>query len=123
MRPILIEKRRLVETLTANRAKHLAAYLEAADGYRTEAIAFYEQALRDAPTAAVQAIPRGLPPSMVMPVSYVADYDRALRMLDFAIDNQIELDEDAFRNLVMDEWQWTERFAASNSLYHGKARR
>jgi hypothetical protein len=38
-------------------------------------------------------------------------------MLELSVEDTIELEEDVFNQLVLDEWTWKNAFVASNSLY------
>ncbi len=55
------------------------------------------------------------------PIDQTKEYDRAVRMLELAVDENIELTEQQFANYVMDEWQWSQHFMAMNSLYSLRA--
>jgi hypothetical protein len=58
---------------------------------------------------------------LMRPVQFLADYDRAIAMLKMATDENIELDQQAFSQLVMDEWGWKSSFMTNTAVY-GNAR-
>ena len=51
------------------------------------------------------------------PQSYEAEYTRAMRMLELSVDDTIEVEQDVFNQLVLDEWHWKMSFTASNTMY------
>lgn len=51
------------------------------------------------------------------PVSYESEYNRAISMLEYSIDDVIELESHQFQQLVMDEWGWKQSFTAVSSSY------
>ena len=55
------------------------------------------------------------------PIDQTKEYDRAVRMLELAVDENIELTEVQFANYVMDEWQWSQHFMAMNAMYSMRA--
>jgi hypothetical protein len=38
-------------------------------------------------------------------------------MLELSVEKEIEVEEDVFNQLVLDEWHWKNQFIASASLY------
>ena len=57
---------------------------------------------------------KSLPP---LPVSYEQNYTRAISMLELSVDLEIEIEEDVFNQLVLDEWTWKHQFNMNNTLY------
>jgi len=51
------------------------------------------------------------------PVSYEDNYNRAIRMLELSVEEQIELEEQIFNQLVLDEWHWKQMFTSMNATY------
>lgn len=51
------------------------------------------------------------------PHSHLADYDRAVRMLDLSVDDIVTLTEEEFSQLVLDEWVWSATFKALARSY------
>lgn len=114
MRDVRIKKTELREIVATNREKHIKEY---AEGYT----AFQQLFLQQLDTLRHNA-ERGEFSLLDLqrlqrPVSHEKDYDRALRMLELEVNDTITLDEEGMRNLVMDEWSWSEHFTASNKLY------
>lgn len=114
-----INKEELIKIVTNNRATHKSVFEEAWTEYERQVIATMETNLADAKAG------RGLRTSinMVMPTNQTEDYDRVLRMLDLHQGDDIELDEHEFDNYVMDNWEWSQRWSASNMLYTSRVRR
>ena len=59
--------------------------------------------------------------SLVRPEEHTSDYDRAIRMFEMTTEEEIELDQSTFCQLVMDEWDWKRNFSANTLSYSMKA--
>jgi hypothetical protein len=108
---VTIERNKLIEIVTANREKHVNAY--------TETMAEYKIKYRDRLLELHGLSERGTYDDVKLrkPRTYVDDYDRALRMLELSVDNDITVTEHSFRQLVLDQWQWQHDFTETNALY------
>ena len=108
-----VNKTELLETLRANRAAHRANFEEALDAYRDRVVGWLEQRL--------DAARRGERVEMAfqspIPEDFTREYDRAIRMLEMSLDDEIEISSRDFDQLVMDNWSWTPRFAANTMSY------
>ncbi len=112
-----VRLRRLVARLRANRDAHQAIYGEAIVEYRRQATAWCYEMVNA--LAAAQE-PRYLSCNLPVPELHVADYDRAIRMLEMDERTQVSLSEEAYARLVDDDWQWREAFIGSTIPYTGK---
>ena len=117
MNSIKVRKSELLTVLRENREKHRAIFLEAAEGYKTAAIAELDSMLHDARVG--KKIRRSL--SLIEPQDQTCDYDRAIRMMEMSQDEIIELEEHDFAQYVLDDWAWKRQFLHSNSAYSHKA--
>lgn len=57
---------------------------------------------------------------LTTPEDHTKDYDRAIQMVEWSIEDTIELDTRQFQQLVMDEWEWKERFDTQIAAYKMK---
>ena len=119
MKDVKINKTKLLEALKANRETHRTIFLEAQEGFRTEAIKHLDQMLEDARNG--KEIRQNI--GLVEPRDQTADYDRAIRMLEMSEDDVIELSELDFECYVLDNWSWKNQFLISNSSYSATAAR
>ena len=51
------------------------------------------------------------------PRTYAKEYETAIAMLEWTVDDVIELDSSQFQNFVLDDWSWKKQFSDSNTLY------
>ena len=51
------------------------------------------------------------------PHSYEDSYKKAIRMLELSVEDIIEVQEDTFNQLVLDEWHWKHVFSTTNAMY------
>ena len=116
MRSVKINKAELLQIVTENQAKHIAEYEEAVADYKVLAVKLTKDNVKLANTGDLEQIAKikSIPNA---PVSYSADYARAARMLQLSVDDVIELEDDVFNQLVLDEWSWKRAFSVSNTMY------
>ena len=116
MNAIKMNRVELLVIVRENMTKHTAEYLEAVEDYKKLVLQLATDNLKLATTqelaefAKMKSVP-------AKPNSYEASYKRAVRMLELSIEDVIEIEEDVFNQLVLDEWSWKNSFTASNTLY------
>lgn len=107
---------RLLEILRENRSKHLATFNLAVEGWRKKVAA---------EVAKIQSrISEGRLDTDVFihlskPTCNVDAYDTVIHMLESTNDTEIRLEAPAYRQLVQDQWSWTEAFETSSRAYLG----
>jgi hypothetical protein len=111
MNKVKVHKAALIETLTKNRDEHRATFLKAQERFRERVIEELDARLERARKGKQVDLAIRLPE----PVDYTDEYQRALDMLEWEIDEEVELDQEGFAQLVRNEWSW-QRMWASNSL-------
>lgn len=116
MRSVKIEKKKLLTIVRENKQKHIKEYEESVVDYKAGAIKLAKEHAELAATGDLSKISRikAMPHA---PASYEKEYDRAIRMLELSVEKEIEVEEDIFNQLVLDEWHWKNQFIASASLY------
>ena len=116
MRSVKLNKKDLLKIVIENRTKHISDYKESVNDYKAAAIKLATEHLELAKTGELSKIAR-IKAMPAAPVSYEKEYDRAIRMLELSVEKEIEVEEDVFNQLVLDEWHWKNQFIASASLY------
>lgn len=105
----------LVKKLTENRKEHIEFYNEARTKYVSELKEKMAQAVRhlnetgELDLRAVQAL--------TVPQTYEEQYNEAISMLEHTVEEELTLEEQEFKNFVLDKWTWTRQFGASNMRY------
>lgn len=115
MTNVRINKAKLIEILTKNRAEHREFFLEAQKVFRETVIKKLDEMLESARNNKNISLYVGLNP----PQDYTSSYDTVLNMLNWSEDESIVLTHKEFKNYVEDDWDWNSNFAASNSSYIG----
>jgi len=116
MRSVKVEKSELMSILQENKKKHIKEYDEAVKDYKKAALKVAKEHVELAKSgdldqiAKIKAMPQ-------RPFSYEDSYNRAIRMMELSVDNVIELEEQIFNQLVLDEWSWKNAFVATGALY------
>lgn len=118
MRPVKVKKSELLERIKLNREQHRKIFLEAVEGYRAEA----ERQL----SAKIDAVRSSKKPiyvaiSLYAPEDHTKDYDNAIDMIAMSVNEELEIDETSFNQLVRDDWQWKRQWLTSNAVYSSTA--
>ena len=116
MRSVKINKEELLKIVRENKEKHIKDFQEAVTDYKAAAIKLAAAHVELAATGELDKIAK-IKAMPGQPVSYEDSYTRAIRMLELSVDDVIELEEDIFNQLVLDEWTWKHQFAVSSALY------
>ena len=103
LKPIIVNKEKLLHILGTNREKHIDIYYQAIKGYKEEAKKLLSNRLDD---FNVTKLDPDLSFSLPKLQSHVDSYNRAIKMLEWSVDNTIELDANQFDNFVNDNWSW-----------------
>lgn len=116
MEKIRVKKEELLSIVKQNRDKHKNEYSEAIKAYRVKSA--------DLLTKELNKIVNGEKFEMLFnlqkPESHEKEYNLAIKMLEMSVDDNIEIEQNEFNELVNDEWDWKRHFKASylsNSAY------
>jgi hypothetical protein len=117
MDTITVSKADLIETLKKNRAEHKALYDKAVTAYTRrfvdEAKRFAEESVRRAANGMAFAHFQWLP----VPEEHTEDFDRALDMLAWDINDTVELSTYEFQQYVQNNWKWGQSFTSNTTSY------
>lgn len=112
---VSMNKEKLLTILQGNRKRHRDVFNSACEDYRKQAIKEIEAMLADA--RAGSKIKRYV--SLVEPMDQTRDYDRAIKMVQLDVRENIDLQEKEFAQYVMDDWAWKDQWTNSISPYFG----
>lgn len=118
MEKVKVNRLALLETVKRNREKHVTDYEESLAGWKVE----QEKALANAlktfrKTHEPLYVPGERSVLLRQPKSHEDDYDRAIRMLELCVEEDLELPMNDFDQWVMDNWQWQNDFSNIKALY------
>lgn len=115
MDQVTVNKSELVEILRKNRREHRDIFLKAQAEYRKIMIGLLDEQLAAARSGKGVNIRKLV--EVTMPEDHTADYDLAIQMLDMEVNRRIVVSSRQFASFVNDEWEWSHRWATSNSMY------
>ena len=92
MQQVTLKKEALLEVLKKNKEKHIAEYQEAKKNWKVKAKARLGELLIELEEK--EELPH---PGLAKPISYEKDYTTAISMLEFSVDDTIELTQGEFR--------------------------
>ena len=116
MRSIKMNRLELLKIVQENRLKHVQEYEESVVDFKAAVLKIAAENSKLAKSgdlnkiAKMKAVPN-------KPQSYETEYHKAIRMLELGVEDVIEVEEDIFNQLVLDEWQWKRSFAMSAAMY------
>jgi hypothetical protein len=117
MENVRVKKLEALETIKKNRAAHKAIFNEAVAGYKDQTLKLLNNHIEQIKSGKVMRVTVSLP----QPEEHTKDYDRAIKMLEMSVDDEILIDEQSFQSYIMDDWHWKRQFLASNSHYSDTA--
>ena len=107
----------VLAALHKNRAAHAAIVKEAREGYVAKAKSEVMAKLRKLDQGKIVALSF----SLRVPVDQTKVYDTAIEMMRLHQEETVELDAGQVRNLMLDEWDWTDQFYGTNAVYSNSA--
>lgn len=116
MNAIKMNRLELLDIVRANRTKHVEEFIEAVEDYKDLVVKIVAANAKLTKTRdldkfkEMKAVPSA-------PTSYEDSYKRAIRMLELSVEDVIEVEEDVFNQLVLDEWSWKRNFTVANTMY------
>lgn len=116
MNSIKMKRLELLDIVRVNKATHIAEFLESVTDYKALVLQIATANAKLAKTADLEQFKK-IKAQPAAPKSYEDSYKRAERMLELSIEDIIEIEEDIFNQLVLDEWQWKHSFSVSNAMY------
>ena len=116
MNAIKMNRAELLEIVRANKITHVAQFVESVEDYKKLVLQITQANLKLAKTANLEEFKKikAMPST---PTSYEDSYKRAIRMLELSVEDIIEVEEDVFNQLVLDEWSWKRGFTATTQSY------
>lgn len=113
MNTITVNKAELLATLENNLSQHEEEYAQALVKYREKLIEELDGKLADAKAGKKVDHMLRLP----IPQSYAESFQTAIEMLQWSVDDEVELDQRDFQRFVQNQWEWAQQYAASNAVY------
>jgi hypothetical protein len=116
METIKVARQKLLDKLTSNRERHIADYNAALRGYQKSALLELDRGrgkLEEDPSYRVLL-------TEIPPQNHAEDYGRAIRMLEWSVDELVPISHDDFARFVDDDWDWRAGWTLSNAKYLGR---
>jgi hypothetical protein len=116
-RKIKVSVPNLIEKMKSNRIKHEREFVEAMTEYRQACQKLLTRLQEAAATCAemdkgeVDLTPVG---RLRRPTNCLEEYDEVISMLEFQLDDELELTPEEFQKWVLDKWHWKQDFYASS---------
>lgn len=127
MNQTVINRMKLLEIVRENLAKHLSDYAESVQDHLKAMVKIAEHnkkvALKNLKQCKAEKIDdlQSFKGALPKPSSYEKEYNRAIRMLELSVEENITVEEDVFNQLVLDEWGWKNNFVGTMALYKSVA--
>jgi len=119
---VKVKRKQLVEKLKANRETHKAEFKEAWEGYVQTVIDTAKENLRDAKKWSKEpSEAHHFDSAPSAPKNHTKEYDRAIALLEWEVEDEVELSTNDFNCYVLDDWSWKRDHAMSMSSYANKS--
>lgn len=109
----VVPRESLLAKLRENAAEHKQIVEEARKGYVEQARKALEHRLERLAKGEIVSLQF----SLSAPQDYSEVYRTTIEMLEWTKEDQITLQADEFRQLVQDQWDWSDSFYLGNSTY------
>jgi hypothetical protein len=116
MNAIKMNRLELLAIVRANKITHVAEFINSIEDYKTVVLQLATANMKLAKSADLEQFKK-IKSLLPAPISYENSYTRAIRMLELSVEDIIDVEEDVFNQLVLDEWVWKNSFSASTSMY------
>lgn len=123
MEKVTVKKSELLDALRHNRKKHVEEYEETVEEYKAAALQRLDNAV-DTLKDQISKLKGGDVPKLNVitfdikpPEFHKTDYDRAIQMLEMAVDENITIVDWQFQQFVMDNWDWKDAFQSTRMSY------
>jgi hypothetical protein len=114
---VRVSKVKILKALRENREEHRAAFEDALDGWHEQVQAALKEQLKR-----VREDKRHNPQwYLPMPQDHTRDYDHAIELLEYSLDEEFELSAREFAQFVRDDWGWKGDFVTSVNTYSASA--
>ena len=117
MNTIKVDKNELIKVLGENKKKHEEDYEKAVLGYKVaveKALKSRLKELKSLPELELGNFHVGFH-DIIKPESHVKEFDLAIGMLNFSIDQYVDITEQEYREYYLGEWNWKNQWVFSNS--------
>ena len=111
-------KDKLLAKLNENLTNHIKIYEEAKVGYAKNAKKLLKGKLKE---IEVSTAPVRLSFDLKVPENHEKEYRQAISMVEWSDNPEITLTAEQFRKFVLDDWDWSRLFFASNAVYSSTA--
>lgn len=115
MEKIKIRKETVLEILRENKAKHCIEFEEAISGWVSKAKTKLTELLAGLETDRARSLKIEI--YLPRPISYEKEYDKAIKMIEYEIRDEVEISTQDFDKYFLDEWTWKENFMSNTGLY------
>lgn len=116
---VRVQKDVILAKLKDNRAAHRALFETALEGWHNLVIQKLQEQLKLARKNNRYQPRWNLP----MPQDHTSDYDQAIELLEFSLDEELELTSHEFAQYIRDDWGWKTDFINMSDTYAAAATR
>lgn len=114
---VTVNRLKLIEKLKENLEAHKKDYVEAVVGYRLKLISDTERMLSVLKNINDEGALTLNPVKFNPPQSYESQYVDSIEMLEWSVQENIELDHATFKAYVQNQWTWSSGFDTTAMLY------
>lgn len=114
MQTVRVSTLDLTNELLKNKDAHVKAFNAALRGWRKETARQLRENAKRIESGEILYPANGVGTA---PESHEDDYDRAVKMCQMSVDDQVELTQQEFTQYVLDQWNWSAGFTTQTAMY------
>lgn len=103
-----VKRVELIEKLKSGLELHRKDYLEAIEDYKKLTLVYLTESLKRVQSGEIVAIKFITP----VPINREADYIDVINMMEYSVDEHINLDKTMFKAYFFNEWSWARDFSS-----------
>lgn len=111
-RKVKVNKQKLIDTIKANKAKHIEEYNQAVLDYKEEADKKLRELRRNLNDGRLD-----LQLVMTTPQNKEEDYDKLITQFEWELNDTVELSQEEFNEYVHDDFDFARQARLSNTFY------
>jgi len=110
-----VRKETVLSTLRCNKEIHRKEYEEAMKGWVEKAIVAVTKVLGELKSD--KARDAKVEVYLPKPMTYEKEYDKAIKMIELEVRDEVEISTSDFERFFLDEWSWKRDFLSNTGIY------
>lgn len=112
---VRVNKIKVLETLKSNKEMHHKEFEEAIEGWITKAQDNVTAILIELKANNARDVKLDI--HLPKPISFEKEYEKAIKMIELEVRDEIDISKHDFERFFLDEWEWKDAFLSNTVMY------